>query len=528
VADGYSASEADGARLIWILDLTYAGEVLRLASEPVDVTIDGVETQYTAALSGVEWDGVVGSADAARGVSLKIVMPPGYSWGARVAAGHLLPMALGELSLIREGDLHSARVRLLSGGLDAPEYGADGEPMRCSLVSSASEDRGAILPGGAVVSVATWLLAVSMARGRAYPLVFGQPKPTASVMPCTPGLVVDSTARTLLIAGHRVGAATVWIVDRADPGNRWTSLSVTHMDDPRGREVATVQLPSTGDGAYQADGRYYVSWSVNGGWAKEHYSGGRPLTGAGDVLEWALGLTTMDVDRGRVAAVVDRLNAFILAGYVDDLEASAWDWIRAQLLPILPIEIQRGPDGAYPVCLPYGATAGDALVALDAARDGLHRVSPVEWARTADGAVSEIRIRYALDEDTGEYSRTLVVHGDPSLGTATDLELNYHLCRARIMSPYSAPAVYTVQTDIVYDETTASRIGRWIAASRGVPARTVMYAAPVRYAWLQPGDVVTITDDAPYLTEQVCIVRAVRITGGPAVVISLETVEGAR
>jgi len=298
--------------------------------------------------------------------------------------------------------------------------------------------------------------------------------------------------------------------------------------DGRGREVATVTLPTTGDAAYQADGRYYVSWSVDGGWAMEHYSRGHPLTGAGDVLEWALLRATMGVDLGRLAAVADRLNAYRLAGYIDDLEATAWDWVRAQLLPILPIEIRRGPEGIYPVYLPHLATSQDSVADLDTARDGLRRSTPVSWSRSSGSMVSEIRIRYSPDEDTGDYARTLVVHGDPALGSGVDLEVNHHLRRARLLSPHTSPTVRTVSTDLVYDEVTASRIGRWMAAGLSVPARSISYTAPNRYAYLQAGDVVTITDAEPYLTEQLCMVRAVRLDGGPIVEIALETLEAAR
>ena len=116
--DTFDRTEADGARLIWLLDLTYAGEVLRLSTEAVSASSDDGDLQYIAALSSATWaDTMVGfsSEGSSPSVSLEITMPPDYSWSSRVAAGHILGFATGELSLLRAGDAYEARVKVLSG-----------------------------------------------------------------------------------------------------------------------------------------------------------------------------------------------------------------------------------------------------------------------------------------------------------------------------------------------------------------------------------------------------------------------------
>lgn len=525
MADLYSETEADGARLVWLLDLTYAGEILRLATEAITVSSDGGDLQYIASLESVSWSDDLRGTEDGQSVSISATAPPGYSWADRVAAGHVLAFATAALSVIRTGDPYESRVRLIDGTVDGPEHGADGEPVRFSLESTAAADRGAILDGPSIIGLFTWPLALNRAQGKAYPIVLGQPKSATDTMPCTPAWVVHHADRRLLIAGHRVGAASVQVSDQVSPG--FTILPVETVVDARGTEVATVILPTSGSGAYSAQGIYYVSWSFPNGWGLEHPRGGRPLTGAGDVLEWVLARSTMDVDRGRTAATVDRLNAYQLAGFIDDLEATAWDWVRANLLPILPVEIKRGPDGIYPVILPYDAISADAVAVIDVPRDGLYRSSAVEWQAAAAGrSANEIRVRYALDIDQGDYTRTLVVHGDPDLGTGDDLELHHACRRSRLQSPYSGPSVYTVSADLVYEQDTAARIGRWLASSMAIPSRRISYDAPIRLAYLQPGDVVTLTDPDLSLTAQLCMVRSVTLSDSPTIGIGLETIEG--
>ena len=191
--DTLAKTEADGARLIWLLDLTYAGEVLRLSTEAVQISSDDGDLQYQAALTGVQWaDTMQGFAaeGTAPSVSLEITLPPDYSWSSRVAAGHVLAFATGALSYIRDGDAYEARIRVLSGRLESPVYEGDGEPMRCSITAAPFDDVGAIVPGGAVVTEVTMPASYTNHRGNAYPIVLGHPRridnTAPAVFPCLP------------------------------------------------------------------------------------------------------------------------------------------------------------------------------------------------------------------------------------------------------------------------------------------------------------------------------------------------------
>ncbi len=80
------------------------------------------------------------------------------------------------------------------------------------------------------------------------------------------------------------------------------------------------------------------------------------MDGAGDVLLWMLRRSTVPVDRRRFAALRERLNQYIVGGYVN-AEARPWDWVVDHLLPILPLSIVGGPAGSYPILWPIRAHA---------------------------------------------------------------------------------------------------------------------------------------------------------------------------
>lgn len=525
--DTFDRTEADGARLIWLLDLTYAGEVLRLSTEAVSASSDDGDLQYIAALSSATWaDTMVGfsSEGSSPSVSLEITMPPDYSWSSRVAAGHILGFATGELSLLRAGDAYEARVKVLSGRLDAPVYEGDGEPMMCSISGAPFDDVGAMIPGSAVVTAVSLPASLESHRGNAYPSVIGVPWVGSGAVAASPGWIANTSSQWLIIAGHEVGATQV-NVEQDAPGASEV-LAVAHATDLHGRKFAYVNLSPAVVISYDVNSRYWVQWIGSGNFAMYNRRRTGPLTGAGDVLEWALSKSTLDIDRGRMAAAADKLNAYKLAGYTDDLAATPWDWVRTRILPILPVEIRRGPDGLYPVVHQYDATASDALEDIDAQRDGLHRTTGVEYRPSRHGDVAnEIRVQYALMGATNDYTRTCIVHGDPQLGTGEDLYLSHSCRRSRIQAPTDQPMVYTVTADLVYDIATAAKIAHWLAAAKSVPSRMVTYQAPMRLAYLHAGDVVTITDTDIALTNQVCLVRTVTVGDEPTIRITLETVE---
>ena len=534
MAERFSEADLIGAEMVSLLDFNFAGRVWRLATEVADIT-DGSDTlSYSAGLMEIDFpQAVVGfsTEPTSVSVSLEIYLPDGANVAQLVADGHDLTTATGELSQWIKGTAYNKRVRRLVGRASAPVYGAANEPIQLSLVSMPFEDRSALIPGTAVVTVENWPNSYEDHRGNAYPFVFGVPAATATHLAVSPGWVVNSLSTgTLLVAGHEVAAALVSVKDLAVEGAGWRPLSIAHTTDALGRTVAVVVLPASGDAVLNADGRYVVSWAGSlGGMLTRDRTGA--VTTAGDLLELLLDQSTLSIDRGRVVAAIHSLRGFHLAGFYDDLDSTTWDFVRSNVLPILPVDLVNGPDGIYPVVYNWMARPEDVQVDWDAQRYDVSRVrgAGVEYRTTRVGQLAnEIRISYAHSVDTGRDTRTCVVHGDPGSGSATDRYLSRacHLSMVRHNNNNNRlqPFVETIQTNVVYQPETAARIALWRAAAKALASRRVVYDGPLTLGWVQAGFIVKLTDSDIAFTDQLCMVVGVRVATS-SIQFTLETIE---
>jgi hypothetical protein len=154
----------------------------------------------------------------------------------------------------------------------------------------------------------------------------------------------------------------------------------------------------------------YVIWQDDiGGGGGMIGSDGATMRGAGDVIEWLLGQSGASVDRGRFAAMKPLLNAYKL-DFTIDAEVTPWEFLKANIIPLLPISLVSGPAGIYPVVWRYDATARDAVGRLDLSSDPyIERASVVTQDR--EGIVNEFTIKYAYSVRTGEYQGSARISG---------------------------------------------------------------------------------------------------------------------
>ena len=529
--DGFARSELDGAVVLWLLDLEFAGRTIRISTRPAVVVDDSDTYQYTAGLADVRFeDQIAGfsAAAAAPSVSMAIVMPPGWDWGAEVTKGHDLSAARATLSQWREGTAYSARRVVVSGVVSSPVYGAPGEPMDVTVEASPFEDRSSLIETGAILSLRAFP-DLALGQVTAYPTILGVPAPDTGDLVTTPGRIVDIFNRRLLIADDWPQATQVKVRNLNETGYS-SALTITKTYDGENRRVSYVTLPTSGPAIYEEQAQYGVSWSVDGGGIPNRRRTSE-LTEAAEIIEWAFQRSTLDVDRGRMAAIHDKLRGYRLAGYVDDQEASTWDWLRTSILPILPVDVRVGPSGLYLVVYDWEASATDSIADLDAQKRGLNRVGGVEYHSTRHGRLAnEIRVNYQFDVGTRKASRTSITHGDPLLGTGIDLHLSEYCRRSRIrqrqrdgrMAP---PAVHSVDASYVYEAEVAAKVGGWMAAARALTSRRVAYEGQPDLGFLAPGDIVTITDTDVSLTSQACIVQSVTTDTTAGVRITLDTLE---
>lgn len=528
----FSETELRGKKLFWILDFTFASKTHRLAREVIEVksVLPGGTLQYEGDIvNDIEWEEAIDLfSDSAAQVSIPLQLILPVDVAAAVAQGHDLGSAIGELSQIIEGQSYEQRRVVLRGRVVDPQYGGDGEPISFSLEANTFEDKALIPSTSQVVTTSTWPLASDNAIGLAYPFVFGrQPSSGAGAVSFSPALLVDTTALSerVLIAGHETQATSCTI--SCDSDITGVTLGITYGVDSLGQSVSTVQIGGSAL-VFTADDSFYARFQTGDGahWNKERNG---PLEGAGDVLEFLLLQSSLmydfSIDLGRIAAAKVYLNKFKLAGYIAE-GVSPWEFITANLSPILPMSIVMGPGGVYVIPWKYDATRAEAVDHWDTTLDPtIERSSNVSYEGSRKDMINDFKLRYALSCRVGN------THGAVRLSAERDEA-----------DPYSAENPwcrqsqirYGVRSDeqectIVYDDATAGAILNWWSRAKSLPMRTVKYLVPQERAWLERGDVITLSDTELSFDETVCLIDSIVYREDDYMEITLRLIEdGAR
>ena len=518
-------------------------------------------------------------------IPLEFLLPPGVSVAERISIGDDFSAARGELARWIEGTKWEERRVVLVGRLTDPEYGADDEPISTSLEEVLTEDRAIIPSSSQAVSETTWPNVDSLSDawpGSVYPIVIGKPGAVTADLSAnlacsaSPGVWADFRADfhtaspgnwpdmysglLLVIAGHHVEATRV-LLNNDEHTAADTRFVVINNYDQLGNPVAVVPFyaTTTATDPYEWDGTadydsdildsdgnrsfglgatsididasfndadkqlpIFVSWRdtlTEGGGLM---LGGKLVREAGDVLEYLFGLSTIAVDRGRLAAAKPQLAPFLLDGTIST-RVSPWEVLRDQILPILPVSIVTGPEGLYPVVWRMNASTADATVRIDAdANPAIERVGRVRY--DAEDRANLISVKYAYSYRTKAYLAQ-VTFGAAEDHAADDSIIVHPLCewsRARTGQVLDR----VIETAWVYDRATAYAVAEWIAVSTALPQRSVEYRVPeVDYLHVERGEVATLTDADLYLTDALCLVREVRTDGSGYLTLTLALVE---
>jgi len=422
----WTKAEIRGQRLYWLLSITYAGKVIRLSSEDLDVDTDGGQIRYHAGIVGLTFSEAISlweiglqptQADAT------VIMPPGIDVAALTAQGHRFGAATVELAQWYGGLAWEDRRVVLLGRVTDPTYGAAEDPVEFGMAQDVSTDKGQIPDKNAEVNADTWNDAYfsDADDGIAYPRVYGYPGKTQRALA---GWITGSQAawvskqrsnHKLLIADGEVDATQVYINIDSDPAGELVNITTT--TDRRGRTVTIVDYDAEGydyvapyptAGANQLPDDYvpfpasedvavFVGWHDGGGLLGPD---GTVLRDAGDVIEDVLSFSSLSVDHSAFSSVKPRLAWFKVDGAID-APVTPWEWLSSELLPLLPVSLVTGPQGVYPVVWDHAATAADALDVIDADLDESIEVGRIE--SSTDRIVNDLRLSYGYSARTEEY-----------------------------------------------------------------------------------------------------------------------------
>lgn len=577
-----------GRPIRWLLDLEWAGRTWRLSDADVVVTTAaGDDLVYDGTLADVATDeqmGDPGGTQSPVSVSLDVTLP-GVDVASLVASGFDLSTARGSLSRWVEGTTYEARRVVVVGGVSDPEYGASTEPIGLTIEAAPWEDAGSIPHPDLAVVGANWstdmilsLLAEDV--GLPYPMILGAPGKVSTDVAASgwvtgsegvwiqrdvsayqitgPTLTGDAANLTLLLAGSHVDATTVEL--NTDAYTSGHEFIVTNTHDFRGHPIAVCHWYATKSAAADewtwdevpaAPGTYVFTsggkdaigraagyhdpsfhppddtpMRIYVGWA--HGGGAVPDGGAGDVLVYLLERARLGggvgVDYSAWAVAAPFLNRYKL-GCAITATTKPWDYITAHILPILPISIEVGPEGIYPVIWRPNATADMVTVRLDTAIDPrIERVGRIRCDRSE--LVNDITISYAYSVRTGSYCGKRRIVGSVVAQTDTDEETDgelHPLCRLsqmRYRDNAGRPLVVaeTIESAVIYDDATARMVLEDIAARRALAVRSAHYvASEEEYGWVARGAVVEVSDALVSLSSAVGQVRGVTLDGSGSV-----------
>lgn len=477
--------------MTWLLDLTWSGRVFRFASVPITVGgVDYVGGLVPSFTLGAEPGTLQRDVEVDLGELLFDVDVA--EWQAK---GRPLLGATAVLSTY-DGSIKRARV---SGQVEAAEVGEYGEPVALTLTWTA-EDGARVVPVAAAVELNTWNNADAAVYGEPYPRVFGRPGHNiASVAgrPVTggsPGVVVDDTGNgTALISDDAVVGTGNPRVLRLR-GSTWTALTSeapTVTTDGLGRTVTVIDGGSAGFFAH--GDTVWVDWPYLSTGTTARRDSNAPILSFGDLLYWLAGESDATFDTSAWRSIPAALGGYDVGYYVDD-DSSPLDIIENVCLPLLPLSVIPGADGLVPVVWRLDARTADVSLVEGG------NVARVSRLRTeTDEVATDIELAYAPRADDGQpYA---VARADETTHPACAESYSW-IGRRRLR----------LETQAVYDATTAHRIVGWLALSKGSIVERVRYED-----WdgldLEVGAVVSVTDTGLSLSGRIGHVVEVAYTG---------------
>jgi hypothetical protein len=468
-------------------------------------------------------------------------VPVEFDLGVDVATlieqGHDLAGCVAELAQLADGDDWSNRRPFAVGRLQEPQYGADGEGVRASIeqdVLSSNETIEVSIIMAAALSaalVATGLYASATfpTADVAAPIIIGAPGGGAepgsnAAYACT--LFDASTgvpARFYVLAGHPVAATTVTLTNPAD----YTTVTTPVLGVTVVARSISVVVEDTATTTMTPAPVPIVTWT-DGGLIDQTIG---VLETAGDFIAWLLRLTEQQVDHGRVNAAREALRAYKIGTYLDESITVA-DYIREAVLDLVPVSMMTGPNGVYPHVWSYDATANDAVAHLDVIEDpDIERDGLVTY-EDADKIANTVELIYAWSPLFDGYTRVISSRGDgrvPRLqyGAGAGDPLDYYAdpVLARSFARYGARRA-TIETALVHDVLTATRVLAWRSRRWALPSRVVDYTCPQRWGWIEPGDLVTVTDPDLAWSGRLCLVQSRAWASDGSVRYTLRVQEG--
>lgn len=462
--DRWNASQLLGKKTYWLLDIEYAGKTYRLAQYELDVTstIWG-DLHYSASITS---DIIFTSdfslfSDTIDRTSVKVeTFFENDDIVSLISKGHDLFGAPATLSKWIDGEDYDNRRIFLKGRLSDPQYGGNNIPVSFSIEDNFFDQVDDLIPNSNLIATERNVDVQYLDLediGLPYPIVIGNPgkifdrDSTNDVMKAAGSQGVwiskQDQRQELIIAGHETNITSVYLIsDEYTSGLPYITLNTIDLSGnqitviPHGRGqtasdgveqgIASATAASyfkaiydPADSANNLDKKVFICWApggattINTDFGGGLVQNGELVVGAGDVLKYILQQSKTNVDLGKVASAVESLNKFKIDCTID-AQVKPWEWVRANMLPILPISLASGINGTYFIVWDSNTVEKDVLASIDCDSD-----SEIEFAQIIDTDTSkianDISIDYCLDIRSDQYQKSLEIDADFSKLKAT-------------------------------------------------------------------------------------------------------------
>ena len=516
MAKWYTEEELQSADLLWLVDLTLGGVVYRFASETISIENGDEVHLYDGTLNDIELVSEMEFASADFSLpDVSITVTFKTDLAKLIAQGLDFGSASAELSLFRKdsGDDYDDRQTLISGFVNAPSYGMIGEPVQFNIEADFLRNS-RMMPGpSAIIDQSdNWPDADDNAEGATYPIIIGSPGQQNFY--ASPVYVVDGFGggdAHGLIASHQCTASTVGILRVPASGavTVYSSVPVLAGIDSNNQSYSYVNLT----GKYAAGDTFFAQFNEGGGGLINPYGVGKygdgainatqTLTGAGDVVRYLLHQSGAKVDDGRTTVAAALLNSIEIEGYIAQ-RVDAMDFLKNEILPLLPCSLRSSSSGIYPVVWRFDATLSDVKAKLEAGRE-IYREGLVEYSNSE--VYNEISIRYRHNCRYNRLKKKITVTGDLSSTTSGFVSKNSYSVAS--VSRYGLKSKQ-LETEFVTSRASAGRIVNWMSRAFSARHRKIKYAASHKLGWLQVGDVVALSDADLSFIDQIVLVQSIQ------------------
>jgi hypothetical protein len=500
-----SASELRGARPVFLLEVFWLGRVYRFCTEPLLVTkADGTALRFGGSLDLRSLQDSLSRSDGnpQGGTASMSVVFPELSLMREYLEGRILEGAVCELSMVfvRGGiaaTIYEDRLIQLRGHVSRPQIGFHDRPegfAGFTVTARPFDTKTPILNPSARLSSVTIPGTPSDYYGAMYPLVFGSPG--NADIPGSPAYTIDTTPgdRRTLIAVGRLDADEVTISD--EDGTYYVRRPVLYNNDSNGILYAYVSTTNAPSGFTKSTGKHFIHWVESTTTQTTKYALSNPFGAGGlhratDLARYLLGLTGAEVDDAQWVSSAPLLDRYTFSGYVNDASVTVWDFMSAQMLPLMPLQVRVGAHGLYPVSLlPSAYPSQLPQLTVEASR-GLEQVSPVQITQELRDIVNQMALSYLYNAREDRLTAQLVSTPDEGISNRTR---STEAQRSREI--YGERPGPDIEATYLADDSGAQHALRWLLYDRGFLHMAVQLRAAPRYGWLMVGDEVSLTASA--------------------------------